>query len=326
MLTAFSCETGRPARLVDVSNVAALSKAVWIDLQDPTEDEERLIKAATGATVPTRAAVSEIENSSRLNIRDGVLYLTTPMVSMADGPRGVSVGFVLSSDRLITVRFASIPVFDAFTARLTNDPPAKGSGAHVMLGILEGLVDREADVLENAQLELDNISHRVFALGGKSKTGRKIEDRMLRATLAELGHIGDLLTHIREAQLGAARLLPFIEANTTDWLPAELKPRIGALTRDIESVNDFDRSLSDKLQFLLDATLGFINIAQNDVMKVMTIASVVGIPPVLVAGIYGMNFKNMPEYDWAWGYQFGWTLIILTTLIPLGLFWWRKWI
>ena len=98
------------------------------------------------------------------------------------------------------------------------------------------------------------------------------------------------------------------------------------LRDDIVSINDFENHLTDKLQFLLDATLGFINIAQNDVMKVMTIASVVGIPPVLVAGIYGMNFKNMPEYDWAWGYQFGWALIILTTLIPLGLFRWRKWI
>jgi magnesium transporter len=326
MLTAFTCDTGRPSRIADCTSVEALKKAVWIDLHDPTAEEERLTREATGLAVPTRAEVSEIETSSRLNLRDDVLYLSMPMVSMADGPRGVSVGFVLSAERLLTVRFASIPVFDNFTSRLTKEPPPRGSGAHILLGILEALVDREADVLENAQVDLDNISHQVFALGGSHGTGRKAEDRMLRATLAHLGRIGDLITHIRETQLGAARLLPFIEANTREWLPAELLHRMTALARDIESVNEFDRSLTDKLQFLLDATLGFINIAQNDVMKVMTVTSVVGIPPVLVAGIYGMNFKTMPELDWAWGYAFGWAMIVLTTLIPLAIFWWRKWI
>jgi magnesium transporter len=98
------------------------------------------------------------------------------------------------------------------------------------------------------------------------------------------------------------------------------------LRRDIASLNDFDTHLNDKLQFLLDATLGFINIAQNNVMKVLTVVSVVGIPPVLIAGIYGMNFKNMPEYDWSFGYAYGLAMIVLTTLIPLGIFKWRNWI
>jgi magnesium transporter len=98
------------------------------------------------------------------------------------------------------------------------------------------------------------------------------------------------------------------------------------LRRDIASLNDFDTHLNDKLQFLLDATLGFINIAQNNVMKVLTVVSVVGIPPVLVAGIYGMNFKFMPEYDWALGYPFGLSMIVLTALIPLAIFRWRNWI
>src|SRR5262249_39260898 len=159
---------------------------------------------------------------------------------------------------------------DTLTNRLTNDPPAHVSSAHVLFSILEALVDREADVLESVQNELDDISHRVFGLGGSHAAGRKIEDRMLRATLTHLGHIGDTITHIRETQLGAARLLPFIEANTEEWLPPDLHHRMTALSHDIESVTDFDRSLSDKLQFLLDATLGFINIAQNDVMKVLT--------------------------------------------------------
>ena len=112
--------------------------------------------------------------------------------------------------------------------------------------------------------------------------------------------------------------------------PTGCRPNCGRrfddVARDIDSISDFDNHLTDKLQFLLDATLGFINIAQNDVMKVMTIASVVGIPPVLIAGVYGMNFKNIPEYDWPWGYAYAWAMIVLTTRDPAGIFRWRKWI
>jgi magnesium transporter len=159
-------------------------------------------------------------------------------------------------------------------------------------------------------------------MGIMQEGGRKREDTTLRRTLGQLGRIGDLISHVRDTQVGAARIVPYVEATTVDWLPKELAPRLATLRLDIASVSDFDTHLNDKLQFLLDATLGFINIAQNNVMKVMAIASAVGIPPVLIAGIYGMNFKTIPEYDWAWG----WGLIILTTLIPLGVFHWRRWI
>jgi magnesium transporter len=163
-------------------------------------------------------------------------------------------------------------------------------------------------------------------MGVNQDGGRKAEDATLRRTLGRLGRNGHLISHVRDTQVGAARIVPYVEVTASDWLPKALMPRLVTLRQDIASVSDFDTHLNDKLQFLLDATLGFINIAQNNVMKVMAIASVVGIPPVLIAGIYGMNFKNIPEYDWAWGYAWGWGLIILTTLIPLGVFRWRKWI
>jgi magnesium transporter len=323
MLTAFTCEGGRVLRLTGTER---LNTAVWIDLRDPTEEEVRLVAEATGRHVPTQAEVSEIEASSRLVLRERALYLSMPLITMTDGPRVVSAGFVLSPERLVTVRFADSVVFDAYTSRLTTDDAPHEGSADVLTGLLGAIVDRQADAMEAIHAELDTISHRVFALAGEERAGRKIEDRILRDTLAQLGRIGDLISHIRESQLGAARLLPFIETNTEDWLPAALRHRLTTLRDDIISLSDFDAHLSDKLQFLLDATLGFINIAQNDVMKVMTIASVVGIPPVLVAGVYGMNFKNIPEYDWSWGYQFGWAMILLTTLIPLAIFRWRKWI
>ena len=326
MLTAVTCEAGRLARLTDITSAEALRQAVWIDLLDPTEAENSLVAEATGLSVPTQAEVSEIETSSRLGLREGVLYLSMPMVNMANGPRGVSVGFVLSPERLLTVRFASSTVFDTYLTHMPRGETKNDTGAHILVGLLEAIVDRQADVLEKIQTDLDRISNRVFSLGRNGRTGRKIEDNILRETLVELGRIGTLISHIRESQLGAARLVPYIDANTSKWLPSGLKNRLRTLRRDIASVSDFDNHLSDKLQFLLDATLGFINIAQNDLMKVMTITSVMGIPPVLIAGVYGMNFKNIPEYDWPLGYPFAWALIIITALIPLALFRWRKWI
>ena len=296
--------------------------AVWIDLLSPTPDEAAAAAQATGFTIPTQASVSEIETSSRLTTRDGTLYLSMPLITRADdGPRGVSAGFVLSPTRLLTIRFAPSQVFDNFA------PPTDGTGsAHVLVALLEAIVGREADALEHVAQDLDEISHRIFAMGVRQGGGRKREDAMLRVTLGQIGHLGDLISHVRDTLVGAARIGPYLESAAASWLPPDLPPRLRAMQQDITSLSDFDTHLNDKLQFLLDATMGFINIAQNNIMKVMTIASVVGIPPVLVAGIYGMNFKGIVEYDWTYGYQYGLGLIVLTTLIPLAIFRWRKWI
>jgi magnesium transporter len=327
MLTAFLCTDGRLQRLPETVSVDALRDAVWIDLLSPDADTIGLVQQATGLQIPTEAEISEIETSSRLAERDGVLYLSMSLLSLSgDGPRRASVGFVLAPQRLITVRFAASRIFDAYATHPPHGQNHHAVGAHVFVGLLEAIVDRQADVLEQVRTDLDSISHGIFAMGGERVSGRKNEDAMLRRTLGQLGHLGDLISHVRDTQVGAARIVPYVQTMAKEWLPKELSPRLKTLRQDIASVSDFDTHLNDKLQFLLDATLGFINIAQNNVMKVMAIASVVGIPPVLVAGIYGMNFKSMPELNWAYGYAWGWGLIILTTLIPLALFRWRKWI
>jgi magnesium transporter len=327
MIKAFACGNGQIHQLPETGSADALRHAVWIDLQSATADEIERVQQATGLTVPSLADVSEIETSSRLSTRGGALYLSMPLIQYSeDGPRGVSAGFVVSTDRLITVRFAPSKIFDTYPDHMSRGSTRNEAGVHIFVGLLEAIVDRQADVLEQVRADLDVISHAIFAMGAKQEGGRKAEDATLRRTLGQLGHIGELISHVRDTQVGAARIVPYLEAAAAEWLPKELAPRLVTLRQDIASVSDFDTHLNDKLQFLLDATLGFINIAQNNVMKVMAIASVVGIPPVLIAGVYGMNFKNIPEYDWAWGYAWGWGLIILTTLIPLGVFRWRKWI
>ena len=301
-----------------------LADAVWIDLLEPTPDETERVTRETGLAVPTEADINEIESSSRLATRDGVLYLNLPVVIYLDGePRSVSFGFVLSRDRLITVRFAASRVFEQFMAH--HATPAR-SGSHVMVALLEAVVDRQADALEQVKADLETISHRIFAADMVAASGRKREDTTLRATLVTLGRVGDLVSHIRESQVSAGRIVPYVETAAEAGCRRNSHPRLATLRRDIASLNDFDTHLNDKLQFLLDATLGFINIAQNNVMKVLTVVSVVGIPPVLIAGIYGMNFKIMPEYDWSWGYPYGLALIVLTAIIPLAIFKWRNWI
>ncbi|HEY0425270.1 MAG TPA: magnesium transporter CorA family protein [Rhodopila sp.] len=327
MIKAFVCQDGQLRPLTDTSSVEALRQAVWIDLQDATQDETDRVQRATGLTVPSEADVSEIETSSRLATRDGTLYLSMPLIRLTDdGARTTSAGFVVSPERLITVRFAPSRIFDSYAEHLPRGTTLHEGGAHIFVGLLEAIIDRQADALEQVRADLDTISHAIFAMGINQEGGSKREDAILRRTLSQLGHIGDLISHVRDTQVGAARIVPYMEAIAAPWLPKELAPRLVTLRQDIASVSDFDTHLNDKLQFLLDATLGFINMAQNNVMKVMAVASVVGIPPVLIAGIYGMNFKNIPEYDWAWGYAWGWGLIIVTTLIPLGIFRWRKWI
>jgi magnesium transporter len=326
MIHAFSLTDGHPQRIADTKSRDALAKSLWIDVLDPTPEDNRLIESATGLSIPTQATVSEIETSSRLSTRNGTLYLNMPLINMVEyGATSVSVGFVLSEGRLITVRFAPSLIFDLYAERLIKGETGTVSPAHSFLGLLEAIVDRQADGLEYVRDDLEKISHTIFAMGIGPGVGRKSEDATLKRILGELGRLGDLISHIRDTQVTAARVVPYVQS-TAPWIPGDLNTRLETLRHDIGSVSEFDTHLNDKTQFLLDATLGFINIAQNNVMKVMAIASVVGIPPVLVAGIYGMNFKNMPEYDWAWGYEWGWALIILTTLIPLGLFRWRKWI
>jgi magnesium transporter len=317
MLTAFTCDNGALRRIAE-----PISAAHWIDLLEPTPAEVEQVLRETGLAVPTQADINEIESSSRLATRNGALYLSMPLVSRVDTePRSVSVGFVLSPDRLITIRFTSSRLFDQF---MTGS--CTGTGAHIFVGLLEAIVDRQADALEQVKAELESISHRIFCPEMAEASGRKREDTMLRATLIALGRIGDLVSHVRESQLSAGRIVPYVQTVAENWFPKELRSRLRTLHRDIDSLNDFDTHLNDKLQFLLDATLGFINIAQNNVMKVLTVASVVGIPPVLVAGIYGMNFKFMPEYDWPWGYAYGLAVILVTGLIPLAIFKLRKWI
>jgi magnesium transporter len=307
---------------VDDLDAASLpDDVIWIDMLLPTAEEIAYVERVTKLQVPTRAEVSEIENSSRLSIENGVLYLSTPISYRVDGIRPLTtpVGFVLAAQLLITVRFEELPSFAGFKQRCRAGHKVHPSSGGLFIGLLETVVDRMADVLEQAGGELDGISHQVF----QPAQGSGNAD--LGATLQALGRAGDLLSKIRDSLLGIGRIVPYVAGLSAEWMPAEIKPHLDTLRNDIASLNDYDSYLNSKVQFLLDATLGLINIEQNNIMKVLTVVSVVGVPPVLIAGIYGMNFKAMPELDWAWGYPYAIVLMVVSALIPLVWLKRRRW-
>ena len=291
-------------------------KPVWWDLLDGTDAERAAVERSTGLQVPTRAQISEIESSSRLYMEGDALYLSAPVVSRSNSGTPVvsPIGLVLSPHHLVTVQFAALPSFETFAARFNAHAIGDVTSYEAFVGLQEAIVDRLADVLEQIGSHLDEISDAVFH-SGERWPGRA--DRTLRETLRHVGRTGDHVSKLRDLLLALGRMVPFVTDNAQAWIPQRLHARFRTLGRDIISLKDYDEHLSNKVQFLLDASLGLIGIEQSDIFKILTVVSVVGIPPTLVAGIYGMNFKNMPELDWPWGYEYGWVLIIISAVVPL---------
>ncbi len=187
------------------------------------------------------------------------------------------------------------------------------------------MVDYRADLLEGISAKVGTISRRVFARHIPKTRQQAAPDRTLREMLAAVGAAGENLSQIRESLLGLQRIVSFSCEIAHDWLRPEILTRLATARADLVSLSDYAGHLSGKIHFLLDAILGFINTDQNDIFKVLTIVSVVGIPPTLIASIYGMNFHNMPELSWRYGYQFGLALIIASTILPILWFKWRRW-
>jgi magnesium transporter len=297
--------------------------AVWLDLIDASDEERARVQAATNVRVPNQADVREIETTSRVYTENGAIYLSTPLPAPGNASEPLTaVGFVLTKTLLISVRFTKNPVFDG----LHQGCKGKLSASEIFLRIQEALVDRAADTLEHCSAELDELSHLAFhSENSRNRAVKSVSDK-LRATLRKLGQIGDHVSQIRDTQLGLGRIAAFVCETGTTVLNGDEHTRLKAVRADITSLNDYQQHLSGKVQFLLDATLGFISIDQNDVVKTLTIVSVVGVPPVLIAGIYGMNFTHMPELQWRLGYPFALLLMLVSGLLPLVWFKWRRWL
>jgi magnesium transporter len=304
-------------------------QSVWIDLEAPSADDVRLVEQMTGLTIPTRTDLDEIERSSRLYKEDGALYLSMPVVRRGENdgaPEVTPLGFVLTPERLITIRFVALPSFDSFAAELAKPGAVCTSGAYVLQGLLANIVDRVADILEQVSGELDGISHFIFHSGDALGARPKRMNEQLRAVLRRIGAVGDLTAKLRDSMLGVGRIVQYVTASVPDQVGADLSAQFTTVHEDVHSLTEYEQHLASKVDFLLNATLGFINIEQNNIIKVLTVVSVVGVPPTLVASIYGMNFEHMPELHWAYGYEYGLALVFGSALVSLLWFRIRGWL
>jgi magnesium transporter len=303
----------------------------WIDALDPTPEDMRTLAAVMKTRIPTHDELVEIESSSRLSMTDGVITMSLPAtVRDEEGyPSMTPVGFVVTPKRVATLRFARLPSFENLTKEICAKGAVSAGGMGATVTILEIIVDHVADLLERVGGELDGVSRSIFlneALNGKSHTPRRSGD-VLHALLKNIGRHADLVSKVSETLLGLSRIPPFLASKGAEMLTTpEMKTRLETVAADVKSLHEFQEHLAGKTQFLLDSLLGLANIEQNNVFRVLTVVSVIGIPPTFVASMYGMNFKSMPELDWHYGYAYGLTVIALSALIPAVWFkvkgWW----
>jgi magnesium transporter len=302
-------------------------KTLWVDLMDPTAEEKAAAETRCGFKIPSRKDLSEIESSSRIYEEDGILYLSMPIVSSGASVEEAPspVGFVLSKDHLVTIRYTPLRSFEAVAAKFSKlDAPH--TAVDVFSAIADQMVELCADKLEEIGAQLDEISRTIFP---KRKARKRLvpqSNDALRGILIGIGNLGERSSRARDILLGLQRIVPFVSGQQRPWVSQSTHEHLRTVSTDLVSLTDYEGHLANKVQFLLDAVLGLINTKQNDIFTVLTVVSVVGIPPTLVASIYGMNFKNMPELSWAYGYQWGLGLIVLSTILPILWFKWRGWL
>jgi magnesium transporter len=315
MLTAYDAADGV---LVKRDTPTAVNGGtVWIDLLNPTKDEDHLVEKALGIAVPTREEMAEIEASSRLYQEGGAQYMTALVLHQADVPNepatATPITFILAGHRLVTVRYAEPRAIKIFLNRAQKKDAACMTGAAVMVGLLEAIIDREADRVERIQGEVDKLSQTIFGVKGGERTRSLRFDVSIRA----IGHEGELTSRSRESLLTLDRLLAYLGHSMSERGDDKaLKARVKTANRDVQSLADHIGYLSTKITFLLDATLGMINNEQNSIIKIFSVLAVALMPPTLVGTIYGMNFRHMPELEWAYGYPWALGLMVFSALLP----------
>jgi magnesium transporter len=324
VLQGYAIEEGRLRLLV--TPFASLDRLVWIDLLSPTEEEERAVEAALGFEVPTRDEMQEIEDSSRVYTDAGAAVMTVdlPVQVESDDPVLAPVTFILVGERLVTVRYHDPRVFRSFAVRSERLELDCSDGFSVLLSMLEVVVDRLADILEEVGREIDRVSRAVFRPPPQPKKGGGPD---YQAVLRRIGRAGGLVANAGDSLVTLERVLVFLTA-TSAARPASkgAKVRLKALARDTHFLTEHTGSLTQKLNFLLDATLGMISIEQNTIIKIFSVAAVIFLPPTLVGTVYGMNFDVMPELHWALGYPFALGAMVLSAVVSYWVFKSRGWL
>lgn len=310
-------------RLVRLARDEDLAQAMWIDLVQPSDAEMRLLRDM-GVILPTLAEMEEIELSNRLYREEGLDYMTAVLPGeKAGGDRAsMPVTFVLSGQRLVTVRHHSPRPFLTFPTRAERSTLGCAGPDRLFLGLLEEIIARLADILEGAGRVLDDTTAGIF----ERRAARTGPDR-LQSALEAVGREAETMARVRLGLLTIERILAFYTAIIEDRPDAgRLRPVIRAQMRDVQALEVHADFLGSRVSLAVDTTLGMINLQQNNTVRILSVIAALFLPPTLIASIYGMNFTHMPELDEPWGYGFALALMGLTTL---GTWWflrWKRWI
>src|SRR5512132_3933702 len=299
--------------------------SVWIDMITPSVQEDRLVEQLIGIAIPTREEMQEIEVSSRLYVENGARYMTATLMCQSDtaSPKTTAVTFILAGHKLVTVRYDEPRPFALVSNKLGRACPPTVSGETIMMDLLDAVIDRAADILERAGADIDRASHDIF-----EPEGRRVDHTITyRYILRTIGRKGDLTSKVRESLVSIGRLVLFLanEADGMKW-PKEMRSQLKVMQRDVQSLSDHASYLGNKVTFLLDAMIGVMSVEQHNIIKLFSVAAVVLMPPTLIASIYGMNFKHMPELDWTFGYPLAIVLMLLAAVLPYWFFKWKRWL
>jgi magnesium transporter len=301
--------------------------AMWIDLEEPTKEEERLVERCVEVNVPTQAEMAEIEPSSRLYEKNGALYMTVSALRGVEDhlPSTTPIGFVLAGNRLVTIRYATPKPVRTFENHARRDPDLVRDGPTALVRLLDAIVDRLADEIEHVGQAMEDLSKQIFQ---EQQDQRRIPAERLTKLLTDIGRNQTLLSKIRYSAVSTLRMLSFFAASNLvhEETRKELRHHVSSLTTDVTSLSEHASFQTDSLQFLLDASLGLISIEQNAAMKLFSWAAVVFLPPTLIAGIFGMNFHYMPELTWHYGYPISLALMFASAVGPYLYFKKRGWI
>lgn len=304
------------------------SDALWIDLLSPSPQEVEFVQRELALQVPTREEMREIEASARVYEEGDALVLTTTMLVNADQPppSASELTCILKPGKLITLRYADPQPFRNLASRLERSHATLNTSQAAFFWLVDQIIARLADLLERAAIDVENLSREIFGAAGKPL---KADDRPnLVEAISRIGRNGDTAGKIRESLFTIQREL--LAVSTSEILPNEVKKdsrnRAKILNRDVQSLTDQTQFLTQKINLLLDATLGLINIEQNQIIKIFSVVAVVFLPPTLIASIYGMNFRIMPELDWHLGYGFALGMMVLSVLIPFLIFRRKGWL
>ncbi len=308
--------------VTDRATKKALKDALWIDLRTPSKEEEALVEQCLLLSVPTRADMAEIELSSRLYSDKDNYFMTVLIVDLSDSTDPIldPVSFVLTKQQLVTVRYIHPQSFEWFNAHLSKFDAAHLDAVTLFLELLDSMFDRLTDILESISRRLETYSKSIF------KPNKQAKKPDYLGLMHDIGALGDLNSKVSESLMTFARLAMFLTKSADVRLNEDRHMRLLSLSADLNSLSEHVNFFSNKIAFLLEATLGFVNIDQNNIIKLFSVAAVIFLPPTLVMSFYGMNFHFMPELDWHFGYIYVVGLSLLSSWIPYKYFKYRKWI